>query len=930
MRHAWIRLAVCPFAATQRRAAAGAVSGRGRRALFAALTLLAALPTVAQTSSALQWRRWEQAITSQKNYLAGGTGNPYRDLVLTVTYTDRATGKQFKRYGFWDGGTTFKIRAAFPPGTWDWSTSCTGTTAGLSCASGETATSATGPGLQRSGTVNVSGVIIADAPWSDLYNRGFLKPSAGGRYVTYGDGVTPFFWMADTAWVAPAAATPADWSSYVQDRFHKGFTTVLVAPATKLPWTNPHPFTPMSPASCTSNHPVPNDCSLWDPVYWQAFDDKIQTANLSGQVVLVAGLNDPLDMGTKLVPANYPYKADAVTFARNLAARLSGNFVLYSPAFDDSKDARDPNRPVSETQSQVMTAIATSLVPAQPVNAETRTRQLVTIHLAGGSDYADYNLFQSVVDLHVFHSGHGNNNCLAGEASQVCALRRAREMPLALGNYSAGSVFSAYRPNANGEALYEFNLTSTAEPDNPNRVRQAGHLTTLSGAFGYTLGVGHTISPAAGIFPWVNALTFLNSPAAGQMGVLRSLFFSRPWKDLRPQHCVPATATCGNLVMNQGAIGDTTMAVAVTTNWRFALAYLPNDPRIDLETSGFSSFTTRWSVVWWDPQSGNSFPPLTPPALKPGTTTVYQFQRPTCQGNAVLGGCDWVLILQDTCPTCVPLAAASALPATGGTLRVWQGWPSAKGLPSIYAQLQDAGGRSTGDIVSISTAPDSFHKLPQVARASEGSYLVVWQSLGLDGSLWGIFARRLSADGKPLGEPFQVNTYRDHDQTDPAVTASAAGFLVAWSSYGQDGDQGGIYARRVSAAGGLDGPEIQVNTTTVGHQGFPQIAAATNGDVILAWESTDPEGHGSEIYVQHLDRLGRRLGSEAKASTSPGDWNDLVSLEPDSQGNCTLHWQRRDGAGNEKGRYGRIFGADGRALDDERLEAPPLGRSSEH
>lgn len=64
------------------------------------------------------WERWEQTLTTTRNYPLSN-GNPYRDLILKVTYTpvsgfDSPSCQPFKGYGFWDGGNTFKIRSAFP------------------------------------------------------------------------------------------------------------------------------------------------------------------------------------------------------------------------------------------------------------------------------------------------------------------------------------------------------------------------------------------------------------------------------------------------------------------------------------------------------------------------------------------------------------------------------------------------------------------------------------------------------------------------------------------------------------------------------------------------------------------------------------------------------------------------------------------------
>ena len=76
------------------------------------------------------WKRWEQTLTSANGYL-----NPYRNLLLHVSWACVANCEAAKerlselpRFGFWDGGNTFKIRAKFPQPpagvtstTWRWS-----------------------------------------------------------------------------------------------------------------------------------------------------------------------------------------------------------------------------------------------------------------------------------------------------------------------------------------------------------------------------------------------------------------------------------------------------------------------------------------------------------------------------------------------------------------------------------------------------------------------------------------------------------------------------------------------------------------------------------------------------------------------------------------------------------------------------------------
>ena len=239
------------------------------------------------------WQRWEQALTSTRTY-----ANPYAEVSLRVVYTGPA-GQTLRAYGFWDGGETFRIRCAFPtPGTWRWETECSDT-------------ANTGLHQQR-GTV----VVAPYAGDGVLYRHGFLKVSENRRYLVYGDG-TPFLWMGDTAWAVPQRATDEEWAAYIADRTAKHFTLLQVGPASA--WAGPAdrrgepPFTDKT-------------CSQWNPAYWQSFEQKVQRANEAGLVVLLVGLMEPVH--------RYPEPDKACLFARNIIARLFGNFVIFSPSFD--------------------------------------------------------------------------------------------------------------------------------------------------------------------------------------------------------------------------------------------------------------------------------------------------------------------------------------------------------------------------------------------------------------------------------------------------------------------------------------------------------------------------------------------------------------------------------------------------------------------
>ena len=103
----------------------------------------------------------------------------------------------------------------------------------------------------------------------------------------------------------------------------------------------------------------------------------------------------------------------------------------------------------------------------------------------------------------------------------------------------------------------------------------------------------------------------------------------------------------------------------------------------------------------------------------------------------------------------------------------------------------------------------------QTAALKDGSFVVVWQSSGQDGSGLGVYARKYSASATSFNGEFQVNTNITSDQSSPSVGALLdGGFIIAWVSDGQDGDQGGIYAQRYNADGTRYGLEFRVNDVT--------------------------------------------------------------------------------------------------------------------
>ncbi len=100
-----------------------------------------------------------------------------------------------------------------------------------------------------------------------------------------------------------------------------------------------------------------------------------------------------------------------------------------------------------------------------------------------------------------------------------------------------------------------------------------------------------------------------------------------------------------------------------------------------------------------------------------------------------------------------------------------------------------------GTEFQVNSYTASYQFRPAVAAGADGAFVVAWITLvDQDGSSYGVFGQRYDSAGQAVGTEFQVNSYTTHFQYLPAVAAGADGaFVVAWTSYGQDGSSRGVF-----------------------------------------------------------------------------------------------------------------------------------------
>ena len=184
------------------------------------------------------------------------------------------------------------------------------------------------------------------------------------------------------------------------------------------------------------------------------------------------------------------------------------------------------------------------------------------------------------------------------------------------------------------------------------------------------------------------------------------------------------------------------------------------------------------------------------------------------------------------------------------------------GSYEVRARRFDASGTPQGGEISVNTHATGQQAGSSVALDGAGNFVVVWQSGGQDGDGAGVFQRRFDANGNPLSGDVQINQHTTGDQTRPRIAMNPGGdFVVAWES-AQDAQAGAVMARRYDNAGSPLGGEFQVNTVELDAQYGPDVALDPDGKAIVVWTSYAQDGSDGGVYAQRLDASGNKLGPE--------------------------------------------------------------------
>jgi len=387
-----------------------------------------------------------------------------------------------------------------------------------------------------------------------LYRHGDLRISGDSRYLVQAD-LTPFLWIGETGWRSTQNTSMSDWHHYVDTRAAQKFTVIQISPkgVSKNPGKELKSISFMDDGS-------PN------PEFWDDLESKIQYANEKGIVIFMVGISQVWSNEFKENPANQ-------NFATYISGRMAPYMVIFSPSFD-----------------QVFMGGNDSMA----MELKKYTTHLVTQH--PGTNYEANMKYRNSPnsDFCGMQSGHHG-----GQLER--AYNAARQWTLDMWNGNP------VKPVIDIEAMYDAYGSNNSRNWREKDVRKLGWIAWLSGSKGYTYGAGD-VPPkvpggAGGVWRfntdsstydyWKKAILW---HSAGQMTIMHDFFGSIEWWNLVPRH---------ELILNQASNDTLKIIASGSTDNGLLLAYLPDNPEIQLDLSGFKGV---YSGKWFNPVTALTIP----------------------------------------------------------------------------------------------------------------------------------------------------------------------------------------------------------------------------------------------------------------------------------------------------------------------------------
>ncbi|MEM1182722.1 MAG: hypothetical protein AAGM22_30540 [Acidobacteriota bacterium] len=240
--------------------------------------------------------------------------------------------------------------------------------------------------------------------------------------------------------------------------------------------------------------------------------------------------------------------------------------------------------------------------------------------------------------------------------------------------------------------------------------------------------------------------------------------------------------------------------------------------------------------------------------------------------------------------------AFAAFDDGGHMMVVWEGSDGSSG--GIFGRAYDAAGVA-GDEFRVNTTTAGWQNDVEVAGLPTG-FVATWESLNVDDDFRGVVYRRYGSDGTPLAGEQLANVTEAGNQNNAVVASQPDGtFIIVWESDGQDGSEATVIARLFASDGTPTSGEIQLNQTTPGDQEHLSIAADGLGGYVVIWDGEAASGGSfDEIWGRRILANGTLFGDEFQVNTSTSNRQVYPALAAGDDGVLLAVWHSWTGDGS--------------------------------
>ena len=226
----------------------------------------------------------------------------------------------------------------------------------------------------------------------------------------------------------------------------------------------------------------------------------------------------------------------------------------------------------------------------------------------------------------------------------------------------------------------------------------------------------------------------------------------------------------------------------------------------------------------------------------------------------------------------------------------------------IYGQLFNNNGTKQGQEFQVNTYTEDDQDIPEIYHFSDGGFVICWRSIGQDESGYGIYGQSFNSNGQKQGQEFQVNTYTKSEQISQDITVLADdSFIICWTSNWQDGSYFGVYAQLFNRDGKKQGSEFLVNTYTNNSQRSPAVGKLSNGGFVICWSSDGQDGSNFGIYGQLYTDKCLKIGAEFQVNGHTEGYQMQPVICHTLENRFIICWQDNDASGNRSDIFGRYY-----------------------